>query len=90
VVDAHAFDEPPLGLQLFETRSGDLDSSDHHDVLGDRQEQRSGGGISVALAQNRLDLERRSARLRGIDQSAVVDDSFEDGERADSHEDDRR
>ncbi len=64
---------------------GSVDVADHGDVVGHRQQQWSRGCVGVALAQQRVDLERGSARVRPIRAPAVVDDALEHRDRPDAH-----
>ncbi len=63
-----------MGLGLIE--------SDHALVLGHRDQERA---VGIALAQDRVDLEYGSARVRVVEAVTVVHDSLEHRDRDDSH-----
>lgn len=63
MVDAESFDDSSLRAELRETRPRRVEAADHHDVVGDGDEQGTGQRVGVALAQQRIDLERGPARV---------------------------
>ena len=63
-------------------RGPGLIESDHALVLGHRDQERA---VGIALAQDRVDLEHGSARVRVVEAVTVVHDSLEHRDRDDSH-----
>ncbi len=56
--------------------------ADHPFEVGDRDEE---GSVGVSFAQQRVDLEYGMRGITGVEADAVVDDPFEDRQRAHSH-----
>lgn len=81
---AEVVDDAAIGPESIQAWPRGLETADHGDVVGDGQQQWS--AIGIAVAQERLDLEARSGRIRSVDDTAVVDDMFEYRQSADPHQ----
>ena len=77
-------DDATIGPEPIETRPGDLETSGHGDVVGDRQQQ--GSAVGIAIAQQGLDLERGPLGIGGIDHPGVVHDMLEHRQGTDAHQ----
>ena len=77
-------DDAAIGPESIQAWSRCLETADHRDVVGDGQQQWS--TVGIAVTQECFDLEARSGRIRGVDDTAVVDDMFEDRQGADPHQ----
>lgn len=63
-------------------RGGDTFEADHAFVIGHSDQQ---WAVGVTRPNNRVDLEHRASGFAFVDTNAVIDDSFEDRERANPH-----
>jgi len=81
---SEVIDDSAIFSESVETGPGDLEATDHGDVIGNGQQQRS--TIGIAATQERVDLEHGTLRVGGIDHPAVVDDVFEHRESSDAHQ----
>jgi hypothetical protein len=75
-------DAAPLP-QPVDARAHDLGAAGEHRVLGDRHQERA--VVDVAVAHDGLQLERRPARMRGVDDVGVVHDRLEHRHAPDDH-----
>lgn len=81
---AEVVDDAAIGPESVQAWSRCFETTDHGDVVGDGQQQRS--TVGVAVAQDRFDLQTRPRRIRRVDDTAVVDDMFEHRQGSDPHQ----
>ena len=86
VLGAEVLDDATLGVEVAQARPGRVHAARHHDVVGDRQQQRTAGRVGVALAQHGLDLEHGPARLGRVRGPAVVHHALEHRQHPDPHD----
>ncbi len=72
---SEVIDDSAIFSESVETGPGDLEATDHGDVIGNGQQQRA--AIGIAITQERVDLQHGTLRVDRIDHPAVVHDVLE-------------